>query len=224
MNINPINANTNFCSLIIYAHHISCVCGSPQPYFSHTILILHNTVWSHGIFQECNPSQLWSFAALPFKTVHLKYMFYSCAWCEDSLLLLYNMPPYLKKDFAFLFIKIAFPVLHHNIYFSLLLCSISSFDTPYYSPTNNHWRREIVIFLGWLACKSSTRAIKMNLRRPHALIRTLYKIISYSSQTKINPPLPPIQTIPSLQVSASHQFPPTPLLLIFSCRIKFNLS
>lgn len=124
-----------------------------------------------------------------------------------------------KKDFAFLFIKIAFPVLHHNIYSSLLLCSIFSFDTFYYSPKNNHWRREIVIFLVWLACKSSIRGIKMNLRRPHALIWTLYKIISYSSQTKIKPL--PIQTIPSLQVSASHQFPPIPLLLILSCRIKF---
>jgi len=159
-----------------------CICGSLQPYFSHTILILHNTVWSRGIFQECNHSQWLGFAALPFKTMHLKYMLYSWAWCEDTLLLLYDMSLYLKKDFVFLFIKIAFPVLHHNIYIYifLLLCCIFSFDTLYYSPTNNQWRREIVIFLGWLACKSSTRGIKMNLRRPHTLIQTLYKIISYS--------------------------------------------
>jgi len=93
-----------------------CICGSLQPYFSHTILILHNTVWSRGIFQECNHSQWLGFAALPFKTMHLKYMLYSWAWCEDTLLLLYDMSLYLKKDFVFLFIKIAFPVLHHNIY------------------------------------------------------------------------------------------------------------
>lgn len=217
-NISPINVITNFCSLIIYTYHVSCVFGSRQPYFSHTILISHNTVWSHvGFFKwmgrVCCTSHQNHALKIHALLLHLMWrQFITPVWHATIF----------KKDFAFSFIKIAFPVLHHNIYFSLLLCSIFSFDTFHYSPKNNQWRREIVIFLGWLACKSSTRGIKMNLRRPHTLLQTLYKIRAFSSQTKIKPL--PIQTIPSLQVSASHQFPPTPISLIFSCRIKFILS
>jgi len=190
----------------------------PPPYFSHTILISHNTVCSHVGFFKWMGRVCCTSLQNHAPEIHALLL---CLMWRQFITPVWHVTIF-KKDFAFLFIKIAFPVLHHNIYFSLLLCSIFSFDTFYYSPKNNHWRRETVIFLGWPACTSSTRGIKMNLRRPRVHIRTLYKIISYSSQTKIKPL--PIQTIPSLQVSASHQFPPTPLLLIFSCRIKFNLS
>lgn len=77
-------------------------------------------------------SEWGGFATLPFKTMHLKYMLYSCAWCEDSLLLLYDMPPYLKKVLHFRLLKLLFQyyitiyiVVCYSVLFSVLIHSIT---------------------------------------------------------------------------------------------------
>lgn len=89
----------------------------PQPYFSHTILISHNTVWSQvGFFKwmgrVCCTSLQNHVPEIYALLLHFMWrQFITPVWHATIF----------KKDFAFSFIKIAFPVLHHNIYFSLLL-------------------------------------------------------------------------------------------------------
>jgi hypothetical protein len=174
------------------------------------------------IIQEHNPCEWWAFAALPFQTVYLKYMPYSCTWCDDSLLLLYDMRPYLKKILYFCLLKLLFQYyitiyifLCYSVLSSVLIHSIIIHPKTITQGGNCN-------ILGLAGLQVFNKGNKMKLRRPHAFTETLYKIILYTSQTEIKPL--PIQTVPSLQVLASHQFPPIPLLLIFSCTIKFNLS
>ena len=179
----------------------------PQPNFSHTILISHNTVWSRGIF-KVNRESLLHFPSKPrtWNTFLLLLEIHAllvCLMWRQFIIPVWHATIF-KKDFAFSFIKIAFQVLHHNIYFSLLLY----FQFWYILLlTQKQSLKEGNCNILGLACKASTRRIKMNLRRPRALIRTLYKIVSYCSQTKIKPL--PIQTIPHCKYQqATNSLPP----------------